>query len=117
MTLAGALCMIVWRVYGKWGEEWFIGMYVESAKLTFYTPQAVSLKDKRQVIRSLIEKTRRRFNVSIAEVGTQIVHQTLTIGIAVVSGEASHAQNMLDEVVRYMENNADAELTNVEKWT
>jgi uncharacterized protein YlxP (DUF503 family) len=90
-------------------------MYVESAKLTFYIPQAASLKDKRQVCRSIVDKARQRFNASIAEVGTQDVHQTLTIGIAVVSGEVSHAQHMLDEIIRYIEEHADAELTEVEK--
>jgi len=90
-------------------------MYVESAKLTFYIPQAASLKDKRQVCRSLIDKTRQRFNASVAEVGTQDVHQTLTVGVAVISGEFSHAQSMLDEVIRYMEGHADAELIGVEK--
>ena len=89
-------------------------MYVESAKLTFCIPQAASLKDKRQVCRSLVDKTRQRFNASVAEVGTQDVHQTLTIGIAVVSGAVSHAQNMLDEIIRYMEEHADAELVEVE---
>ena len=90
-------------------------MYVESAKLTFYIPQAASLKDKRQVCRSLVDKTRQRFNASVAEAGTQDVHQTLTIGVAVVSGEVSHAQNMLDEIIRYMEERAEAELTEVER--
>jgi len=90
-------------------------MYVKSSKLTFYIPQSASLKDKRQVRRSLVDKTRQRFNASVAEVGTQDVHQTLTIGVAVVSGDASHAQNMMDEIVRYMEGHADAELTTVEK--
>jgi len=88
-------------------------MYVESAKLTFYIPHANSLKDKRQIRRSLIEKTK-KFNVSISEVDTQDVHRTLTIGIAVVSGEIAHAQQSLDEIVRYMEAHADAELTAVE---
>jgi len=90
-------------------------MYVESAKLTFYIPQATSLKDKRQVYRSLINKTRQRFNASVAEVGTQDVHQTLTIGVSVVSGKFTHAQNMLDEIIRYMEGQDDAELTEVER--
>jgi len=89
-------------------------MHTESAKLTFYIPHATSLKDKRQVCRSLIDKTRKRFNVSIAEVDSQDVHQTLTIGIAVVSGEASHAEQSLDTIIRFMEENADAELTRVE---
>jgi hypothetical protein len=90
-------------------------MYTLSAKLTFHIHHADSLKDKRQVSRSLIEKTRKRFNVSVSEVDTQDVHRTLTLGIAVVSGEMAHAQNSLDEVIRFMENNPDAELTKVER--
>lgn len=83
-------------------------MYVESAELIFYIPHSASLKDKRQVCRSLIDRTRRKFNVSIAEVDTQDVHQTLTVGIAVVSGSAAHARRSLDEVVRFMEDAAEA---------
>ncbi|MCL2665316.1 MAG: DUF503 domain-containing protein [Defluviitaleaceae bacterium] len=89
-------------------------MYVISAKLTFIIEHASSLKDKRQVCRSLIEKTRNRFNVSISEVATQDIHQTLTIGLAVVSGDADHANNMADEIIRYIENNADADLISIE---
>ena len=89
-------------------------MHIKSAKLTFYIPHATSLKDKRQVCRSIVDKTRQRFNASVAEVATQDLHQTLTVGISVVSGDAAHAQNSLDEIVRYMERNADAELTDVD---
>ena len=89
-------------------------MHTLSAKLTFYIPHAFSLKDKRQVCRSLIDKTRQRFNASVAEVDTQDIHQTLTIGIAVVSGEAAHAERSLDEIIRFAEKHADAELTKVE---
>ncbi|MDR1704674.1 MAG: DUF503 domain-containing protein, partial [Clostridiales bacterium] len=78
-------------------------MYTSSAKLTFHIPHAASLKDKRQVCRSVIDKTRRRFNASVAEVDTQDAHRTLTIGIAVVSGEAAHAKNMIEEIIRFME--------------
>ena len=89
-------------------------MYVASAKLTFYIPYAASLKDKRQVCRSLVDKARQKFNASIAEVGTQDIHKTLTIGVAVVSGENAHATRSLDEIVRFMEKNADAELMGIE---
>jgi len=89
-------------------------MFTLSAELTFYVPQAASLKDKRQVRRSLIEKTRHKFNVSIAEIDTQDVLQTLTIGIAIVSGDAAHRQNAIDEIIRFMEAHADAELTSAE---
>ena len=90
-------------------------MHIESAQLTFYIPHAASLKDKRQVRRSLIDKTRQRFNASVSEVSTQDAHQTLTIGIAVVSGDAVHAQHSLDEIIRFTEEHADADLIAVEK--
>jgi len=92
-------------------------MITASAKLTFYIAHATSLKDKRQVCRSLIDKTRQRFNVSIAEVDTQDVHHTLTVGVAVVSGDADYAMRSLDEIKRFMEEHADAELTEVENDT
>ena len=85
-------------------------MYVESAKLVFRLEHASSLKDKRQVGRSLIEKTRHKYNVSISEVDTQDSHKTLTIGVAVVSGSSDHAQKALDKIIRFMESSADAEL-------
>ena len=90
-------------------------MYTASAKLVFHIPHADSLKDKRQVRRSLIDRTRQRFNASVAEVGTQDVRRTLTIGVAVVSGESTHAWQMLDEIIRYMEQHAEAELVDVER--
>ena len=89
-------------------------MFTLSAELTFYIPQAISLKDKRHVRRSLIEKTRHKFNVSIAEIDTQDIMQTLTIGIAVVSGDAAHRRDSIDEIIRFMEEHADAELTAVD---
>ena len=92
-------------------------MAAVSAKLTFYVAHATSLKEKRQVCRSLIDKTRQRFNASVAEVDTQDIHQTMTIGVAVVSGDATHAQHSLDEIIRFMEEHADAELTEVENDT
>ena len=89
-------------------------MYTRSAKLTFLIQHASSLKEKRQIRRSLIDKTRQRFNASIAEVSTQDIHQTLTIGVTVVSGDAAHAQSSLDGIIRYMEEQADAELIEVQ---
>ena len=91
-------------------------MHTQSAKLSFHIPHAASLKDKRQVCRSLIDKTRRRFNAAVSEVDTQDMHQTLTIGIAVISGDYTHARQSLDEIVRFMEKQAEAELVGMEIW-
>ena len=91
-------------------------MYTASAKLTFYIPYANSLKDKRQVSRSIIEKTRVKFNVSIAEVSTQDNHQTLTLGIALVSGDSFYLNQTIDNIIRFMEEHTEAELLDVEKY-
>ena len=88
-------------------------MTVKSAIVTFSLPWAGSLKDKRQVRRSLIDRARQRFNVAIAEVATQELHQTLTLGFAVVSGEPAHAQQQLEEVLRFLESATEAELVSV----
>ena len=61
---------------------------------------------------SVIDKSRKRFNTSIAEVDTQDFHQILTIGIA-VAGDAGHAKTCLNEIIHFMEGNTDAELTDV----
>ncbi|MCL2588866.1 MAG: DUF503 domain-containing protein [Oscillospiraceae bacterium] len=89
-------------------------MHTQSAKLTFHIPHAASLKDKRQVCRSLIDKTRRRFNAAVSEVDTQDMRQTLTIGIAVVSGDYAHTRQSLDEIIRFMEEQVEAELVGVD---
>jgi len=90
-------------------------MYIESVKLTFHIPYSNSLKDKRQVRRSAIDKARQRFNASIAEVDAQDAHRTLVIGAAVVSGDAGHAKDSLDEIIRFMEAHTDAELIDIDR--
>jgi len=91
-------------------------MYTMSAKLTFHIPYADSLKEKRKVCRSIVDKTKNRFNVSVAEVDTQDTHRTLTIGVAIVSGELGHARESLDKIVNFMEEHAEAELVGVEEF-
>jgi uncharacterized protein YlxP (DUF503 family) len=69
------------------------------------------LKEKRQVIRSLMERLRRQFNVAVAEVEEQDAWQTAVIGLAVVSNEAGHAARQLDRIVEAIEQSRlDAEV-------
>ena len=63
----------------------------------------------------MLDKARSRFNISAAEVDTQDVLQTLTLGVAVVSGEAAHAERSLDTVIRFMQGHTDAELVDEER--
>ena len=92
-------------------------MVVLAAQLRFHITDARSLKEKRQVSRSLLDGAKRKFNVAIGEVDTQDVWQTLTIGVAVVSGQGHHAREMLETVIRYLEENAQAQLVEIQRFS
>ena len=67
-------------------------------------PMAASLKDKRQVIRSLTARLRNEFNVAVAEVGQQNSWQTAIIGVVTVSGDADYVHGLLTRAVQWVEN-------------
>jgi uncharacterized protein YlxP (DUF503 family) len=71
--------------------------------VTLHLAGSASLKDKRQVVRSLVDRLRRQFNVAVAEVEEQESWQTAVLGLAVVSNEAGHAARQLDRVVEAIE--------------
>ena len=71
--------------------------------VTLRLPASRSLKEKRQVIRSLVERLRRQFNVAIAEVEEQDTWQTAVLGLAVVSNDAGHAERQLDRILEVIE--------------
>ena len=78
-------------------------MRVAVCRLTLRLYDNRSLKGKRQILRSLIDRIRHRFEVSIAEVGDQDRLKSARIGIAAVSGDGKHAAEMMDRVVEYAE--------------
>lgn len=61
-----------------------------------------SLKEKRSVVRPILEGARRRFSVAAAEVAHQDSLRQATIGLATVSGDRSHAVDVLDAVERFV---------------
>lgn len=66
------------------------------------------------VVKSLVEKTRHKFNAAVAEVDKQEMHQFFVIGFACVTNERRHAENMLQNILDFMENHTEAELLSVE---
>ena len=76
--------------------------------VTLHIPQARSLKDKRQVVKSLVDTVRRKFNVSVAEIEDMDLHQRATLGIACVSNDQAHAHRVLEAVREAIEGNAEA---------
>ena len=89
-------------------------MYIATARITIHLFDSRSLKDKRQVIRSILARARNQFEVAAAEVGSQEMWNLAEIGLAYVSNESAHAQEVLDEAVRSIESTRpDIELTQV----
>ncbi len=78
-------------------------MTVAVALLVFRLHEVHSLKEKRKIVKSLIEKSRNRFNVSIAEVADQDVHQKASIGIAAVGNDGRVLNSLLDRIIDFME--------------
>ena len=80
-----------------------------------YLPESGSLKDKRQISRSLSARIRNTFNVAVAEVEDQDLWQRLTLAVCCVSTDSSHANEMVSNVVQFVqESNRDLELLDYE---
>lgn len=78
-------------------------MVIGCCTIVLTIPFALSLKEKRQVVRSLVARVRNEFNVSIAEVDDQDLWQQATLGVACVSNSAAYAHGQLEAVVKFMD--------------
>lgn len=78
-------------------------MVVGTLSVTLHVPESGSLKDKRQVVRSLTARVRQRFNVAVAEVGDENLWQSAVVGVACVSNDGRHADEICQKVLRFLE--------------
>ena len=69
-----------------------------------------SLKGKRSLVRPLVSEVRRRFDVSVAEVGSQELHRRATVGVGLVAGDRRHVVEVLDAVERFVAGRPELEL-------
>ena len=69
-----------------------------------------TLKDKRRILKSILDKVRSRFNVSIAEVDSHDMWQRSVLGIACVSNQVAHVQSVLSSVEKFISHQRDAEI-------
>jgi len=90
-------------------------MLVGTLEMFLLLRGAQSLKDKRRVVKSLKEKLRNRFEVSVAEVDGQDRIQQAVIGVAVVGNERRHIESVLTHVVNFANLFRDCELTNAKQ--
>ena len=74
-------------------------MVIGVLQVELWIGDAVSLKDKRRVVKSLKDRLHREHNVSVAEIDRQEAHQVAVLGIAAVCTDGAYAQGMLDRIL------------------
>jgi len=85
-------------------------MIIAAVRLTLMIPENDSLKGKRKVVKSLIEKVRHRFDAAVAEVGDNDLWQKAKIGIALVGNDSQLLQSRLQQIMKFIENQYLAEI-------
>jgi uncharacterized protein YlxP (DUF503 family) len=78
-------------------------MVVGICTIDLSLPGNDSLKDKRSVLKPLLLRIRREFNVSVAEVDHQDAWNAATIGVASVSNDAAYLHGLFEKLVRWMD--------------
>jgi uncharacterized protein YlxP (DUF503 family) len=93
-------------------------MIVALARLTLHLPENHSLKGKRKVIKSLVEKLRQRFEVAVAEVDDHDLWQKSQLGMALVSNDTQVLDARVSKIIQFIEDQHVVQLidTKVEFW-
>ena len=78
-------------------------MVIGVCKLDLRIPENHSLKEKRHVLRKLVDRVRTRFNVAISEVGDNDVWQRAQMGFCTVGNDRRHINSSLDKVINFIE--------------
>ncbi len=90
-------------------------MNVGVCKISLCIPENLSLKGKRQVLKSITSRVRNKFNVSVAEVDDNELWQLATIGVCCVSNDKRYTNQVLSKVVDFVGNSHfDIEVLNYE---
>ncbi|PJF35621.1 MAG: DUF503 domain-containing protein [Candidatus Thermofonsia Clade 1 bacterium] len=80
-------------------------MFIGICIIELHLPAVTSLKEKRGILKAILARLHREFNVSAAEVALHDVWQSASIGIATVSTSAAHASNLLENAIDWLEHN------------
>ena len=73
-------------------------------------PESLSLKDKRMVLKSIKDKIRNKFNVSVAEIDKQDKWQESALGVAYIGTEKAHVDQALSKIVDFIKESRQADL-------
>ncbi|NLJ67133.1 MAG: DUF503 domain-containing protein [Clostridiales bacterium] len=90
-------------------------MFVAIAEIDIRLYNSQSLKEKRQILKSLVSKIRNQFNVSIAEIDGLDTWQRASLGFACVANNSVQAEKQMNRVLEYIEQDIRLEVVNIRK--
>lgn len=89
-------------------------MHIGVCRVKLYLPESQSLKDKRRVIKSIITRLRNKFNIAIAEIEAQDMHQSAILAAVSVANEQKFVSQIITKSVRFIEENTSVVLLDYE---
>ncbi len=90
-------------------------MHAAALSVELHLPQVHSLKDKRAVVKPIVEGSRHRFGVAAAEVGKQDLWQAAELAFAAVASSPRHVAEVLDSVERFVWSFPEVEVVTCER--
>lgn len=90
-------------------------MVVGVCTVELWIPESQSLKDKRQVLHSLKDRLRGKFNLSVAEVDGQDLWQKAVLGMACVANDGRHVEQVLEQALNVMKSMPTVEVVRVHR--
>ncbi|MCK4358669.1 MAG: DUF503 domain-containing protein [Candidatus Cloacimonetes bacterium] len=92
-------------------------MPVKSIIINLYLPLSRSLKSKRSIIKSIIQKVHNKYNVSISEINNNDKWKNATLGISIIANEMPYIEKQLSAIINFIENNyINIEITKIEDY-
>ena len=83
-------------------------------KIEFLLFDNRSLKGKRKVVRSMVDKVKSKFNAAIAEVGSNDKWQKIELGVSTVGNDRRHVDSSLNHILDFLESLCLAQIVNTE---
>jgi uncharacterized protein len=87
-------------------------MVVGALIIQFHIYENQSLKGKRKIVKSMIDKVKNKFNVSIAETGSNDKWQIIELGVSAVANDRRFVDSSLANVLSYLDSMCLAEIVN-----
>lgn len=78
-------------------------MVVGILKVAFHITDNASLKGKRKIVKSMVDKVKARFNVSIAEIGANDKWQIIELGVGAVGNDRQHVDASLNHILEFLD--------------